>query len=347
MGILCAALLAIALLAPHWTGLHRPITALIGSIVSATSTVWFMRRAWRVPRADFRVLAAFLVVPLLAASYDLARWFGLTPSTHLLRIAALVTSLGVMCAVAYRFVAATRRIEEFNVELLREVDAATQELGETLAREHALALAKSRADERLQLTRDLHDGFGGTLLGAIAQLEHAPDATSKAHIVATLKEMRDDLRLIIDSTARERVDLTGLLMPLRYRFDQILEAAGIDSHWHLNDVDGIELDGSRSLDLLRLLQEALTNVFKHSGATRVDVSLERRDALLHLRVLDDGRGLSDPTIGKPRSGGAGLASMRLRAGRLQGELRIDSTQDAGVLLLVIFPLMAAAKSLPR
>lgn len=343
MGLVCLALLAVALLAPHWAGLRRPIVALIGSLVSAASIVWFLGRAWRVPRADYRVLAAFLVVPLLAASYDMARWFGLTPSTHLLRIAALVTSLGVMFAVAYRFVAATRRIEEFNVELLREVDAATQELGETLAREHTLALAKSRADERLQLTRDLHDGFGGTLLGAIAQLDHAPDEAPKTRIVAMLKEMRDDLRLVIDSTTRDRVDLAGLLVPLRYRFDQMLEAVGIAGHWHLHDVEGIELDGSRSLDLLRLLQEALTNVFKHSGATRVDVSLERRDALLHLRVVDDGGGLRDQTTGKPGSGGAGLASMRLRAARLQGELRIDSTPDAGVLLLVIFPLKAAAK----
>ncbi|HEY0661070.1 MAG TPA: ATP-binding protein [Lysobacter sp.] len=338
MGIVCALLLAVALLGPQWIGVHRPVAAQVASLVSLASIAWFMGRAWRVPRTDFRVLAAFLVVPLLAASYDLVRWFGLLPGTHLLRVASVVTSLGVMCALAYRFVAAMHRIEEFNVELQREVDAATQELGRTLAREHALALAKSRAEERLQLTRDLHDGFGGTLLGTIAQLEQTPDATSRTQVVEVLRGMRDDLRLVIESTTRERADLIELLAPLRHRSGQLLEAAGIDSYWHMSGVEGIELDGARNLDLLRLLQEALTNAFKHSRASRVDVHLARADEQLHLRVQDDGRGLAGAA---PAFGGAGLASMRLRAQRLGGRLQVESSGD-GTLLQVTIPLLAAA-----
>ena len=122
--------------------------------------------------------------------------------------------------------------------------------------------------ERLQLVRDLHDGFGGTLVGAIAQLENAPEDTTKAQIVGTLKDMRDDLRLVIDSTAREHAALAAQLAPLRHRLGRLLETADIDSRWQLEGLDGIELGPARSLDLMRLLQEALTNVFKHSRAAR-------------------------------------------------------------------------------
>jgi signal transduction histidine kinase len=231
-----------------------------------------------------------------------------------------------------------RKVEGYNVELKREVEVATTQLGDTLARAHALELAHSRVGERLQLVRDLHDGFGGTLIGTIAQLEHAPDDTPKQHVVAILKDMRDDLRLVIDSTAREQADLGELLIPLRHRASNLLETAEIDSDWHLAGIDGVELGSARSLDLLRLLQEALTNVFKHSHAKNVAVRVERIDDRMHLQVRDDGRGLPSESSAKGvAGGGAGFASMRLRARRLGGDLQIDST-PGGTDLRLVFPM---------
>lgn len=338
MWLVCAVTFAAALLTPHWTGLHRaPWYALAGLFYYA-AIGWFMWHAVRVKHADYRVLAACLVVPVLVSFHDFALFFGwVRGDTYLLALTSVLTLIGIAFALAYRFVAALRRVENFNVELKREVDAATARLADTLAREHALALAHSRAGERLQLTRDLHDGFGGTLVGAIARLEQAPEDTPKAKVVAILKDMRDDLRLVIDSTAREHADLDDMLAPLRHRSAQLLEAVDIESHWRVDGVEGIELGGVRSLDLLRLLQEALTNVFKHSGATRVDVHLEREGERLRLRIRDNGRGFPD-AAGKPsRDGGAGLASMRLRAQRLGGALQVESTPQ-GVCLQLEFPL---------
>src|SRR5690606_27743821 len=103
--------------------------------------------------------------------------------------------------LSHRFARARRRIEAFNAELQQEVESATARLGETLRREHATALAHERADERLRLVRDLHDGFGGTLVAAIHRLRQAPDAMSTAEVVDVLRRMREDLRLVIDSTA--------------------------------------------------------------------------------------------------------------------------------------------------
>jgi signal transduction histidine kinase len=339
MGALCVLTLAVALLAPGWMGPHRTPWILLGGAFYYISMGWFLVRAWRVPRADYRVLAACLLVPILASFYDFALFLGWVRSdTYLLSLTSVLTLIGVGFIVAYRFVTVMRRIEGFNVELRREVDAATTQLGDTLAREHALALAHTRAGERLQLTRDLHDGFGGTLVGAIARLEQAPDDTPKAQVVGILKDLRDDLRLVIDSTAREDADLTDLLAPLRHRSGRLLEAVGIDSHWHLQDLDGLELGGARSLDLLRLLQEALTNVFKHSRATRVDVHVIRSDDQFQVRVQDNGQGLrSEAAVPSLAGGGAGFASMRLRAQRLGGALQVESA-SSGTELRVAFPL---------
>src|SRR5690606_7413576 len=205
--------------------------------------------------------------------------------------ASPIMLLGMGFVLAHRFATTMKRVEGFNAELQREVATATGELAATLNQKHALELAHSRAGERLQLVRDLHDGFGGTLVGAIARLQQAPDDMPKAQVVDVLKDMRDDLRLVIDTTAQEQADLAALIAPLRHRASRLLEAADIDAHWQVEGLDGLHLEPARSLDLLRLLQEALTNVFKHSRATRVDVRIHRDGDRLHLQVVDDGVGL--------------------------------------------------------
>jgi signal transduction histidine kinase len=237
--------------------------------------------------------------------------------------------IGMGFALAYRFAAAMKRAEGFNIELKHEVDAATRQLSEMLEREHTLALNNTRIGERLNLVRDLHDGFGSSLLGTIMSLENTRQAPEPTRIISSLKELRDDLRLVIDTTTHEQdTDLDGLLAPLRHRWNQRLEAVGIDSRWRLDGLDGLHLGPSRSLDLLRLLQEALTNVSKHSGATEVDIAVCRNSEYLQVEVCDNGRGF-DPTA---RSTGAGLMSLRARAVRLGGALKLDTAQGQGVVL---------------
>jgi signal transduction histidine kinase len=334
MGAACVLGIA-ALFLPAWTGPHREPWIVAGALFYYASMGWFMWHAWRTPRLDVRVLAACLLVPVLVSFHDLALFFGFVHGhVYLLDLTSVLTLLGISFVVAYRFVAAMRRVEGFNAELRREVDAATAKLAETLDREHALALANTRAGERLQLTRDLHDGFGGTLLGAIAHLEQAPGGTPKAEVVSVLKEMRDDLRLVIDTTTREDADLAALLAPLRHRSVQLLEAAGIDSRWRVDGLDGVDLGGARSLDLLRLLQEALTNAFKHSRAKNVEVHVARDGDRIAVSVRDDGAGVqARDASGRDLGGGAGFASMRLRAQRLGGALDVESGTDGTELRL--------------
>ncbi|MDQ8036938.1 MAG: 7TM diverse intracellular signaling domain-containing protein [Pedobacter sp.] len=335
MGLLCLMTLLVAIMAPQFMGVQRNYWYLTGSVFYYASIGWFLLLAWRVPRADYRVLAVCLLIQVLVSFHDLALFLGLVRSdTYVLALTSVFTLIGIAFALAWRFVGAMRKVESFNAELQREVDSATQQLSATLAREHELALANSRAGERLQLTRDLHDGFGGTLVGAIARLELAPEDVPKAQMVGLLKEMRDDLRLVIDSTTREGVDLPHMLAPLRSRTGKLLEAVEIDSYWHLADIDGLELDSMRSLDLLRFLQEALTNVFKHSRAGRVDVHVLRHGDELQVRVHDDGVGLPAELAS---ADGAGFGSMRMRAQRLHGKLEVG-TPARGTELLLVFPV---------
>jgi signal transduction histidine kinase len=321
---------AFALLAPDVMGSWRNLWITPTSLAYYAAIGVFLWHAMRNRGVDIRVLGVSLLLPVLVSLRDLALYFQLIPGhTYLLALTSPLGLLGMSFAVAWRHAEAMRRVEGFNVELRHEVEAATAQLGDTLAREHALALSNTRIGERLNLVRDLHDGFGGSLLGAITMLEQSPPSPETTHTLSALKELRDDLRLVIDTTTHEQsTDLAGLLAPLRHRWSQRLDMAGIDSRWQLDGLN-LHLGPARSLDLLRLLQEALTNVLKHSGAARTEVSATHDGQRLHIEVRDDGCGFDPATRA---SGGSGLASMYARAARLGGELALSTTPGSGVSL---------------
>ena len=334
-----ATLFALALLFPGVMGPQRDLYVIPMIAVHYVASVVFMLWALRAGGTAQRVLGLCIGIPLLAALHDLAVYLGLARSDAFVgSFASPIMLLGMGFVLAHRFAATMKRVEGFNVELRSEVQAATSQLADTLNRQHALELAHSRAGERLQLVRDLHDGFGGTLVGAITRLQQAPADAPKADVVDLLKEMRDDLRLVIDTTAQEHADLAALIAPMRHRATRLLDAAGIDAHWQIEGIDGLHLEPARNLDLLRLLQEALTNVFKHSRASRVDVRIVRAGERLQVQVADDGVGM--PDAGSARiGGGAGMASMRLRANRLGADLQVER-RERGTGLQVDIPLAA-------
>src|SRR6185369_5593422 len=138
--------------------------------------------------------------------------------------------------------------------------------------------------------------------------------------LAAFKELRDDLHLIIDTSAgyeSGRNSLAELLVPLRFRMTRLLEGHDIACTWNLHGLEQVFLVTSASLDVLRVLQEALVNVLKHARARTVVVELASTAAMLSLDVTDDGVGfVRSPE--QPTSG-TGLRSMRARALRLKAE----------------------------
>lgn len=340
-----ALVFALALALPQVFGPQRNAYVLPMIGVHYLASIVFMLWALRHGRTDQKVLGLCIVIPLFTALYDFTIYMGLVRADiGVGSFASPIILLGMGFVLAHRFTATMKRVEGFNAELRHEVSAATGALSATLTQKHALELSHSRAGERLQLVRDLHDGFGGTLVGAIARLQQAPDDSPKAAVIDVLKEMRDDLRLVIDTTAQEQADLAALIAPLRHRASRLLEAADIDAHWQVEGLDGVHLEPARSLDLLRLLQEALTNVFKHSRASRVDVRIAREGDRLQLQVADDGVGLPASAAPRREGGGAGFASMRLRATRLGGDLQLQD-RAPGMALRLEMPLAGCASGL--
>ncbi|MDM0074292.1 7TM diverse intracellular signaling domain-containing protein [Variovorax sp. J2P1-59] len=285
----------------------------------------FLGFALRHGRAEHRVLAPFMAVVVIATGHDLLVFTKILKSNiYYAVMSSYVPLLGLALILAWRFVGSLQRIETFNSELVMEIEAAKAEAAATLEAQHRLQVAHARIGERVNLVSDLHDGLGGMLVGSIATLEQTPDRLSAPQLLRMLKSLQEDLRLIIDATVRhdDARSLAEMLAPLRHRVTQLLDANGIECRWQLAGVDALELTPSQNLDVMRFLQEAVTNALKHSGARNVDVSLQHDGGALRITVGDDGRGFVIDEAA--RSGGAGMRSMHMRARRLGAELHMQS-----------------------
>ncbi|TCP11081.1 sensor histidine kinase [Simplicispira metamorpha] len=337
--LICVACAAV-LLAPHehMKTVRHTLAWASSALVVATALV-FLHLAWRGGSLAQRLLSAAMAANALAMVHDLLVFSALIHGNfYLASYTAWPTTIGMALTLAWTFVANTRRIERFNDEMHHSVAAARAELKASLARQHALELLHARLGERVNLAHDLHDGLGGMLIGNINTLERTRAPLPPQQVLDMMRTMRDDLRLIIDTASAQHhgeLSLADLLAPLRYRMSQLFELHGIEAHWRVSSLDKVQLDATQSLDVLRVLQEALTNVFKHSRATRVDVTLVREEGgHLRLEVHDNGVGLESSAAGAPPPpGGTGLRSMQTRAQRLGARLAVDSRGSSTTVAL--------------
>lgn len=328
-----AALAAMAAVPSAWLGPVRDATVLGVLLMYFASCAVIVKQAFASRRLEVAVLAVCLLLPVAAGAHDTLIFLEWLPgSRYYVTLSSSATLLGISFALTWRMVKGMRLVEHFNAELRQRVDEATHRLADGLGRQHAAELVQTRLTERLSLVRDLHDGLGMTLSSHIHTLGSRPDGNDGVALWA-LKEVNDDLRLIIESSAFDDTDpLAERLVPLRHRSTRLLEAAGIECSWQLEGLQACRLGGKRGLDFLRVLQEALANVMKHSGATRVVVRIEVLRGRLRMSIHDNGRGFAGDAS-SPATGGMGLQNMHARAARLGGRLQIRSGDTGSVLEL--------------
>jgi len=270
----------------------------------------------------FVLYLAIGVHDLLLLTKTLDHNLTLTPYTTLLSMLVIAWLLG------RQVVWNMRRIEHFNHELSLTVTQACDDLSQTLEREHHLALSHSRLQERLRISQDLHDGLGGSLVRSIALVEQSSAPLPNAQVLSMLKLMRDDLRQMIDTGTSTAIQVPETpmqwLAPLRHRFARLFEELDIQVKWCLPEYWTHAPSPIQCLTLTRVLEEALTNVIKHSRASQVQVRLEIPDAReLQLQIEDNGTGF-DLDSTQINSMGVGMRSMLARLERLQGTLVIQS-----------------------
>ena len=169
--------------------------------------------------------------------------------------------------------------------------------------------------------QDMHDGLGSSLHSALRAIERGSlDATSVSDI---LRACIDDLHLTIDSMEPVEANLLLLLATLRYRLGSRLQSASIKLHWEVVDVPPLDwIDPRTALHILRILQETLTNIVKHTKATEIRIATAHDAKGVMVSISDNGSGF-DMAAARQR-GGKGLGNQQRRATAIGGRIDWES-----------------------
>ncbi|WP_306533773.1 ATP-binding protein [Geobacter sp.] len=234
------------------------------------------------------------------------------------------------------------------LSLVRNITARKQAADELRASRERLRslsghLQRAREEERTAVSREIHDELGQVLatvqLGVSSLAEEYRD---HQHLVKKITDMELLIAGAISTVQRistqlrpSILDELGLAEAIEWQAREFEKRTGIGcSH----DILLLETNFSRDLAtaVFRIFQEALTNVIRHSGATRVRVSLEERNDRLVLIVTDNGRGITAEQVRD--NGSLGITGMRERAFALGGRVRICRSLQAGTVVIVHIPI---------
>jgi PAS domain S-box-containing protein len=204
------------------------------------------------------------------------------------------------------------------------------------------ALREVREAERRQIARDLHDDVLQELTDALYSMQISRMKLRDEEIdipeideqIGDLRKATHSLRNAINNLRRESIQeqpflrlLRGVAVANRQKAPHIEIELDVDASF------ASQCLGSTGIELLRIIQEALVNVRRHSWARHVRVSLREEEDLLTAEVVDDGRGF-DPELSW---GGVGVSAMQERASKLGSELEIDSEPGRGTRVTVRVP----------
>ncbi len=248
------------------------------------------------------------------------------------------------------------------IDLCRYNAALTREIAERRAIEEDLRKAEERLrayaahveyvreDERTRIAREVHDELGQSLTGLkmdLSWLEKRLPEDSEAAAAGRLKSMFRRVDTTIQSVRRissalrpQVLDDVGLIATLKWQAKEFQVRTGIRCNVEL-PAEELALDQARSTAAFRILQEALANVARHAGATRVDISLRVHIDHFILKIADNGRGVSEVELHSPKS--LGLLGIRERAFLLGGSVDIESKVGKGTTVTLSIPHPPAAK----
>jgi signal transduction histidine kinase len=294
---------------------------------------FYLWTTWRTRRRDFWMMAALLGVAAGMVGLELASQQGSLPAPwHQLPQLLMPLALVAMGLHLVR--------QQVNEPLGGEADRLA--LGER-AREAGAAMEKTYAEmvelrveqvtrqERKRIAGDLHDDLGAKLLTIV----HTSDSE---RISSLAREALEEMRLSVRGLTGKSVKLIDALGDWRAEVVGRLSQTGVESEWIAPTEELPQTLSARAyVQTTRILREAVSNIIKHSGASRCAIRCVVTNGDFQLAIQDNGKGIPLELDGR-LDRGHGMASMKHRAKQLQGQCLVESGPGYGTVIRLTLPL---------
>lgn len=210
-------------------------------------------------------------------------------------------------------------------------------------RDLAASLQSACEEERMRISREIHDELGQSLTalkfdlaaaGTLPASGHAQLAGRTKSMIRIVDSILETVKRISRELRPGMLDDLGLPAAIEWQAKEFQERTRIPCEVVVVPEE-MTVDPDRSTAIFRIFQEALTNAARHAGATNVEATLESRNGTVCLEVRDNGRGITKEEMSRPMS--LGILGMRERARWWGGEVRIEGTPGSGTVVTATLP----------
>ncbi|HEX7013293.1 MAG TPA: CHASE3 domain-containing protein [Steroidobacteraceae bacterium] len=276
---------------------------------------------------------------------DLLVGAGVAVLTTIVTVAVLIALSKLLLRYLRERARAAQALKEANLRLNQQVEERTAELAELS--QHLIRVSE---EEKAKLARELHDTLGSNLTAINMDLNwisrRLPAESGREvrerlqRVLQMLSETVELKHAVIEGLRPSHLDNLGLAFAVRTHCREFMRRTGLTCELDV-DEDFDDLDPAWSIALYRIVQEALTNITKHAQASRVHISLAREPEGVRLKITDDGVGLAEESLAKPKS--HGVVGMRERMRQLGGQFSIyRPASGRGTVVEAFIPAVRSA-----
>lgn len=204
-----------------------------------------------------------------------------------------------------------------------------------------LRVIEKQEEERRRIAHEMHDGLGQELLilkNMLYRWAKRPEAADPATVMQTASDqisgILKNVREITHNLRPPELDRIGITETVRYTLEKATDSAGLRLTADIVPFNGA-IPQEHEINLVRIVQELLSNTIRHAEATEVTCTVSREAGLLHVRYSDDGRGMPDGLA--PRSG-LGLSGIAERVRILGGTMEVQPAGGPGVRVNLYIPV---------
>lgn len=260
-------------------------------------------------------------IPIRGEKGEVVRWYGTCSDVHDSKLLE-------------------HSIRENTITLERVVEERTEALRQLSSR-----LMRMQDEERRRIARELHDSLGQELAaakmtvdGILSQKSVDDKDQSAVEASKSIDRSLQQVRTMSHLLHPPLLDEVGLVSALKWYLEGMTKRSGIETSFDVRPSSFPRLAPQFETAIFRIVQEALTNVFRHSEASHSWITLARNENHVTVEIRDDGKGLEEAILkGRPGTVGIGIGGMRQRVEEFGGELRLTNA-NPGTVVEVIIPV---------
>ncbi|MGM5469440.1 tetratricopeptide repeat protein [Flavobacteriaceae bacterium LMO-SS05] len=255
------------------------------------------------------------------------------------RMWLLALSGGLILTLVLLYIIVTQRSKNKELKFKQEQQLANEEIYNLMLSQQD-KVDEARSNEKKRISQELHDGILGRLFGTRLSLDSLNFSESKDAIVkrsnyiSDLKIIEEDIRKISHDLNTDFISGSGFIDIIAKLIEKQTEAYQLQFKFkHAEHINWEDVSNKTKINIYRIIQESLQNIYKHANANIVKISFKPKNDVICLSISDDGKGFD---IHKSKKG-IGLKNIKSRVDELEGEVNFESEINKGTTLTVNVP----------